>query len=42
MGIGDYDCLGGFGNGPNYTGPVRVVGWDEFGLDRDNDGYGCE
>jgi hypothetical protein len=42
MGIGDYDCQGGSGNGPNYTGLVRVVGWDEFGLDRDNDGYGCE
>jgi cell division septation protein DedD len=42
MGIGDYDCLGGSGNGPNYIGPVRVVGPDEFDLDRDGDGYGCE
>ena len=38
----DYDCAGGSGNGPKYTGPVRVVGYDEFGLDADGDGYGCE
>lgn len=43
MGIGDYDCAGGSGNGPNYVqGPVDVVGYDEFDLDRDNDGIGCE
>jgi len=42
MGIGDYDCAGGGGNGPNYTGKVQVVGWDEFKLDRDKDGWGCE
>lgn len=43
MGAGDYDCAGGSGNGPNYVrGPVRVVGYDEFDLDRDNDGVGCE
>jgi micrococcal nuclease len=42
IGAGDYDCAGGSGNGPNYTGPVRVVGYDEFGLDGDGDGYGCE
>jgi hypothetical protein len=42
-GIGDYDCAGGSGNGPNYVrGPVRVVGSDPFGLDRDGDGWGCE
>jgi hypothetical protein len=41
-GIGDYDCAGGSGNGPNYVGFVRVVGYDEFGLDRDDDGLGCE
>ena len=43
-GIGDYDCAGGSGNGPNYVaGPVYVVGDDEFGLDgNDNDGIGCE
>lgn len=38
----DYDCEGGSGNGPYYTGPVRVVGPDVFGLDADGDGYGCE
>jgi hypothetical protein len=38
----DYDCEGGSGNGPRYTGPVRVVGDDPFGLDRDGDGYACE
>ncbi len=38
----DYDCAGGSGNGPYYTGPVKVVGPDEFGLDADGDGYGCE
>jgi hypothetical protein len=43
VGIGDYDCAGGSGNGPNYvSGPVYVVGWDEFELDRDGDGVGCE
>lgn len=42
VGIGDYDCAGGSGNGPNYTGPVQVVGPDKFDLDRDNDGLGCE
>ncbi len=42
MNAGDYDCAGGSGNGPNYTGPVRVYGADPFGLDRDNDGWGCE
>lgn len=38
----DYDCAGGSGNGPYYTGPVRVVGPDDFDLDRDGDGYACE
>jgi hypothetical protein len=38
----DYDCAGGSGNGPYYTGPVRVVGPDHFGLDRDGDGYACK
>jgi endonuclease YncB( thermonuclease family) len=38
----DYDCAGGSGNGPLYTGPVRVVGPDDFGLDSDGDGLGCE
>ena len=39
---GDYDCIGGSGNGPNYTGLVQVIGPDVFGLDRDGDGWGCE
>src|SRR3989344_1495328 len=38
----DYDCAGGSGNGPYYTGTVRVLGPDVFDLDRDNDGWGCE
>lgn len=38
----DYDCAGGSGNGPYYTGPVQVLGSDVFDLDRDNDGLGCE
>ena len=38
----DYDCEGGSGNGPYYTGPVTVVGSDHYGLDADGDGYGCE
>jgi hypothetical protein len=41
----DYDCYGGGGNGPYYTAPgvtYRVTGSDPYGLDADNDGYGCE
>jgi len=39
----DVDCAGGSGNGPAYvSGPVYVVGWDEYGLDRDGDGVACE
>lgn len=38
----DYDCEGGSGNGPLYTGPVQVVGDDPYGLDRDGDGFACE
>ncbi len=43
-GIGDYDCAGGTGNGPNYVdGPIRVLPPDPFDLDgNDNDGIGCE
>lgn len=38
----DYDCQGGNGNGPYYTGRVRVYGADPFRLDGDGDGWGCE
>lgn len=39
----DVDCAGGSGNGPAYVrGPVYVVGSDIYGLDRNNDGVGCE
>ncbi|MFB9313642.1 G5 domain-containing protein [Nocardioides plantarum] len=39
----DVDCAGGSGNGPSYVGgPVTVVGNDIYGLDANNDGYGCE
>lgn len=38
----DYDCAGGSGNGPEYTGFVTVVGPDVFDLDADGDGVGCE
>lgn len=45
----DVDCAGGSGNGPRYEGqgdvpwgPFRVTGSDPYGLDGDNDGWGCE
>lgn len=38
----DYDCEGGEGDGPEYTGTVRVVGDDPFDLDRDGDGVACD
>jgi hypothetical protein len=38
----DYDCSGGSGDGPKYTGRVNVVGSDPFDLDADGDGVGCE
>jgi len=41
----DYDCAGGGGNGPFYTVPgvvYRVTGSDPYGLDGDDDGFGCE
>jgi len=38
----DYDCAGGSGDGPRYTGQVRVTGVDIYDLDRDGDGYGCD
>jgi hypothetical protein len=43
-GIGDYDCYGGSGDGPNYTPPgvvVRVIGADPFHLDANHDDYAC-
>jgi len=42
-GIGDFDCAGGSGNGPNYVkGPIRVLSPDPFRLDADHNGWGCE
>lgn len=39
----DVDCAGGNGNGPAYVrGPVKVIGSDIYGLDRDGNGLGCE
>jgi selenocysteine-specific translation elongation factor len=38
----DYDCEGGSGDGPEYVGTVTVVGPDDYGLDFDEDGIGCE
>jgi hypothetical protein len=38
----DYDCSGGTGDGPRFTGTVSVTGSDPFGLDADGDGVGCE
>ncbi len=39
--IGDWDCTGG--DGPNITsGPVFVHGPDEYDLDPDHNGVGCE
>jgi hypothetical protein len=37
-----YDCAGGSGDGPKYTGRVDVLGNDHYGLDSDGDGVGCE
>jgi hypothetical protein len=38
----DYDCNGGSGDGPEYAGPVEVIGDDPHGLDADGDGFACE
>ncbi|MEX0616649.1 MAG: G5 domain-containing protein [Candidatus Woykebacteria bacterium] len=39
----DVDCAGGSGNGPAYvSGPVQVIGYDIYDLDRDGDGTACE
>jgi len=42
IGVSDVDCRGGSGDGPYYVGRVTVVGYDEYRLDHDNDGIGCE
>ena len=38
----DYDCEGGSGDGPMYTGFVKLKGPGDYGLDSDGDGTGCE
>jgi resuscitation-promoting factor RpfB len=38
----DYDCAGGSGDGPAYTGYVVINGSDPYDLDSDGDGVGCE
>jgi hypothetical protein len=41
--VSDYDCAGGSGDGPGYVyGTVEVVGYDEYGLDGNGNGLGCE
>jgi hypothetical protein len=40
--VSDYDCAGGSGDGPYYTGYVEVIGDDHYELDRDGDGVACE
>lgn len=41
--VSDYDCAGGSGNGPYYvSGPLKVVGDDQYDLDRDGNGIACE
>jgi uncharacterized coiled-coil protein SlyX len=42
IGVSDVDCAGGSGNGPEHTGPVEVVGPDQYELDDDGDGFACE
>jgi hypothetical protein len=38
----DYDCKGGGGDGPDYIrGTVRVIGRDDYDLDRDGNGVAC-
>lgn len=39
----DVDCEGGGGNGPMFVrGPIRVIGSDDYDLDRDGNGIACE
>jgi hypothetical protein len=42
--VSDADCYPGKGDGPHYVheNNIEVVGPDEFGLDSDKDGIGCE
>ena len=40
--MSDYDCSGGSGDGPYYTGLVRVLGNDHYDLDRDGDDIACD
>jgi len=40
--VSDYDCAGGSGDGPYYTGRVEVIGPDEYRLDGNKNGVGCE
>ena len=42
IGVSDVDCIGGGGDGPYYVGRVELHGPDEYGLDRDGNGIGCE
>jgi NADH:ubiquinone oxidoreductase subunit 6 (subunit J) len=38
----DYDCAGGSGDGPDYTGTVTVLGDDRYDLNRDSDNIACD
>jgi len=41
----EVDCQGGTGNGPRFTRrgqTYEVTGYDEWDLDSDGDGLGCE
>jgi len=42
--VTDYDCINGEGDGPEFTGRVRVPdpSNDPYDLDRDGDGFGCD
>lgn len=42
--VSDADCAGGSGNGPYYVEEenIAVVGPDQYDLDRDGNGVGCE
>jgi hypothetical protein len=38
----DVDCIGGSGQAPVLVSRVNVVGPDDYGIDTDGDGLGCE